>query len=207
MDQFNVSGPYEDYKVSVTCIFKYGGYIVSVKYIFPICPINAALQQQPTVCRLHARSSLRHKHAWPLRLGTERRFVVWETCPCRLRRISLEGPQLCPVNYRAKPWLEGNMQTENGRRSGQWRRHISQHKDVNSRRRHLTSLCPTTLSFFPFSSCFTSSLMFADRQCLWLPENYFQNSTIRSAGYKTKLSSAILSTRCINPHKYVAIYW
>ena len=82
MCQFNVSGPYEDYKVPIKCIFRYGDYIVSVKYIFPACPINAALQQQPTVRRRHARSSLRHKNTWITPFGNR-------TNVCGMRNTSM----------------------------------------------------------------------------------------------------------------------
>jgi len=168
--QFNVSGPYEDYNVSVKCIFIYGGCIVSVQYIFPKCPINAALSNSSPQFVVYTRVQVSDtKTLESLRLGTERMFVVWETCPCWMRRISLDSPQLCPVNCRAKPWLDGNMQRENGVRSGQWWRHISQHTQVQYRqtdRQTFNVTLPHCVVLLSVQLSLHILLMFADSQCL-----------------------------------------
>jgi hypothetical protein len=196
MGQFNVSGPYEDYKVSVTCNFTYDDYIVSVKHM-------SDKRCSPTAA--HSSSSTRaFKSPTQIHLN----HFVWERNECLWceKHVHVDCDELVS---RVRNYVPSITEQNLGLK-GTCRRRTEDAlvSDVSSRNRHLTSLCPTALSFFPFSSFFISSLVFADRQCLCLKlENYFQNSSIRSAGYNTKLSSVILSTRSINPHTCVAIFW
>jgi hypothetical protein len=99
--QLNVSAPYEDYKVSVKCIFKYGEYTVSVKYIFPIRPINAAPNSRPQIV-VYTRIQVSDPDTAESLFGN--RMNV-----CGMRNMSMQNAtnqfrvRNCPVNYTVKP--------------------------------------------------------------------------------------------------------